>query len=152
MTTWADVVEGDTVVGKNDSLWLVEAKTPLGEVTTTNIATGKRNVGVPPPNKEVTVVLSAAARAEATEALVRVTLGGLPVARQDEQGRWTCPVGYVHLGSLLAHLHTLHGLDLALATQAYETIGMAEQVHHQLHTEGNLFVPHVHDPDFLKGS
>lgn len=147
VTTWADVSPGDVVEGKDHGLWTVLEKDPSGRMVLESVASGNRHEGSPPPDGEVKIVIPVVSSMAAATALTTVLLGGEEIGHRNEDGRWMAPVTFVHLGSVLGHLHVFHG-----GAPAEATLGGALAYHHRLHGERVRQVQeHVHDPDYHRG-
>lgn len=150
MTQWSEIVPGDIVGGSNDSMWSVESLdvVPDGiDVVLRNCSSGKAKTGRVAPDRPVTVLIPKSAVTETAEALAQVHLGGEVVGR-NERGDWMTPHVFTHPGAILAHLYLFHG-DLGGGKQS---LGELVAVHHLMHNRGvGTKVPHVHDPDWLKG-
>ena len=147
---WSEIVVGDIVEGSNYSMWSVESlnPTPNGlDVTLKNCSTGGVKGGHVKPDKPVTVLIPNSTVGEAAEALLQVHLGGEVVGR-NEHGDWMTPEVFTHPGAILSHLYLFHG-NLGNGKEGLREL---TAVHHLMHSRGvGTKVPHVHDPDWLKG-
>jgi hypothetical protein len=154
VTAWLDVQIGDIVAGSNDSMWSVEAKA-VGEpgffaITLKNCSSGREVSAPVPQEKDVKILISAQAAAEAAEALLQVRLGGQVVGR-NEHGVWMTPDIITHAGAMLAHLYLFHD-GLRPQDTDGRTIEQLTADHHAMHQRCvGTKEPHVHDPDWLKG-
>lgn len=143
---WADVVEGDLIVGKDKYTWVVTAK--KGNQVT--IEREGREPFTGAPSGPVEFIDSSRAEQERAIALSQVVLGGQVVARHSgsREVPWLTPVTFPDAGSMLSHIYLLHGI----VGDGEATLRALIKQHDDLHRDKGVgYQHHHHDPDFYKG-
>lgn len=154
MATWNEVQVGDWVRGGDGALWGVIDRRSMGAAGARFIL--RRN-GKPDFQKDVSLsaeapeIVRTGAEMQAT-AISAVTdvLGGkvLHVETDSESGGvFACPPEFVEPGTLMAHLHILHGSTFSADGEV--TLSALEALHAAKHKAGGG-TPHHHTPDYLE--
>ena len=153
MTDWIEVHRGWTVTDKTGTQWTVTDRKP-GQVFTIS-APGKKTftgpffgevdaVGPDPKDDE-------RLKHDIATAMIEVRLGGKSVGKQpkDRSLPWPVPVDFMEPGTMLAHLMIFHGHK-----SDEPSLAVLRKVHDGLHDPtvktGDLYEPHIHDPDYLE--
>lgn len=145
MGDWADVTEGDLIVGKDGYTWTVTNK--VGKNVT--IEREGRDPFTGTPSGPVDFVDSSKAEQERAIAVSQVVLGGEIVARHSgtRENPWLTPVTFPDTGSMLSHIYILHGIVGDGAATMSELLKQHDELHRD---KGVGYQPHHHDPDFYK--
>ena len=153
MTDWNSVQRGWKVTDKNGTEWTVTDRKP-GQVFTistpgkkpfTGHFEGEVDAVGPEPKDDEHLQYDIAT------ALLEVKLGAKPVGKQpkDKSLPWRVPVEFMEPGTMLAHLMIFHGHK-----SDEPSLAALRKVHDGLHDPtikvGDLYDPHVHDPDYLE--
>jgi hypothetical protein len=143
---WADVQEGDLVVGKDGYTWTVTAK----DGPQVTLEREGREPFTGRPTGPVQFIDSGKAEMERAVAIGQVVLGGEVVARHSgsRENPWLVPVTFPDAGSMLAHIYLLHG---KVISDEGMTLRALIKEHDDLHREKGVgYQHHHHDPDFHK--
>lgn len=146
MTTWSEIEVGDVIQGKDGKAWEITAKLNHTFTLARNGAAPYRGT----PHGEVTRLLSKRAVMERAVAVTQVRLGGVVAAVKDEDGIYQTPVDFSEPGALHAHVYILHGGELHGPADYLPDLLSEHANLHKPAEKAKGWVPHHHNPDFLK--
>jgi hypothetical protein len=148
MGDWADVSEGDLIIGKDGFTWAVTSR--IGNQVT--IEREGREPFTGAPTGPVEFIDSSKAEMERAIAVSQVILGGEVVARHGTGTAgdpWLTPVTFPDAATMLSHIYLLHGT----VGDGEATLSALRKQHDELHRDKGVgYQPHHHDPDFYKAA
>lgn len=150
MSTWYDVNVGDLVGGSSDSVWeVIEINKTSGAVTLENASSKRRASSTVKLAANVTIIMRKADIQAAAVAITQVYLGGVEIARRNEDGIFLVPAEFANPGVLLSHLYVFHQRNSMVEGDDNLTALIGE--HHAMHQRGlGVKEEHVHDPRWTK--